>query len=234
MTGLSVEAVGPDGRVLARDRVGHGECPAQALWRNGFRLGEVLRSELRADGRVTIVAYAVPSGPGDLPPPSRPVERDPDLRLVPGEAAVPVQRVAAYALVAGDRGILLTQLSTRTHAAGSWGLPGGGLHAGEAPEAAVRREVAEESGQRVVVGELLGVHDAHWVGRAPSGRLEDFHVVRLVYRATCPDPGEPFVGEVDGTTAAAAWVRPAELRSLDLSAAWAPLLAGLAGLAGRA
>ena len=32
------------------------------------------------------------------------------------------------------------------------------------------------------VGALLGVHDTHFSGTAPSGRIEDYHGVHLVYR----------------------------------------------------
>ena len=39
----------------------------------------------------------------------------------------------------------------------------------------------------------------------PSGRIEDFHGVHLLYRATVAD-GEPRVVEEDGTTDAVAWV----------------------------
>ncbi len=37
-------------------------------------------------------------------------------------------------------------------------MPGGGLEDGEDPEHAVRREVREETGFRVKVEELLGIH----------------------------------------------------------------------------
>lgn len=64
----------------------------------------------------------------------------------------------------------------------------------------------EETAQRVVLGALTLVQTAHWIGRAPSGRVEDFHAVRLVYDADCPDPTPPEVLDSEGTTAAATWV----------------------------
>ena len=82
-------------------------------------------------------------------------------------------------------------------------MPGGGIDEGEAPVAAVVREVHEETGQPVDVGDLVLVQSSHWVGRSPHGGVEDFHAVRLIYRGTCPDPTDPVVHDQGGTTAAA-------------------------------
>jgi ADP-ribose pyrophosphatase YjhB (NUDIX family) len=124
------------------------------------------------------------------------------------------QRISAYALVTRDdsRGdsLLLTRISTRGHHPGAWTLPGGGVDHGEAPAAALAREVAEETGLEVSVGGLLGVHDVHFTGVAPSGLTEDFHGVHLVFRAEVGD-GEPRVVEADGTTDGVAWVRRSDV-----------------------
>lgn len=129
------------------------------------------------------------------------------------------QRVAAYAVVrrtVGGSGpddpardeVLLTRNSVRGPHPGSWALPGGGVEHGEPPAAAVAREVAEETGVVVEVGNVLGVHDAHFVGTAPDGGTEDFHGIHLLYaaRPVDGDGGEPRVVDVGGTTDAAAWV----------------------------
>ena len=70
----------------------------------------------------------------------------------------------------------------------------------------VRREVTEETAQQIVLGDLTKVQTGHWIGRNPGGMIEDFHAVRLVYRATCPDPTEPVVLDRGGSTASARWV----------------------------
>ena len=75
----------------------------------------------------------------------------------------------------------------------------------------------EETGQVVEVTGVAAVTTRHWVGRAPNGRLEDFHAVRLVYRATCPDPTDPVVHDADGTTSAAAWFPVDALADLPLA-----------------
>lgn len=124
-----------------------------------------------------------------------------------------MQRLAAYALVRRGDSVLLTRISPRGHHTGSWTLPGGGVDHGEAPVDALVREVREECGLEVTVGDVLTVHDTHFTGTAPSGRLEDFHGVHLVYAATVPDGAEPRLTEPGGTTDAAAFVPLADIGS---------------------
>lgn len=127
-----------------------------------------------------------------------------------------LQRVAAYALITrrpeGQAQVLLTRLSASAAHPGRWTLPGGGVDHGEHPSVALAREVEEECGLPCRVGALLGVHDTHFAGTAPSGRIEDYHGVHLVYRASVAD-GEPRVVELDGTTDAVAWVPTADVAS---------------------
>lgn len=130
------------------------------------------------------------------------------------------QRVAAYAVVrrgavddpaGGPDEVLLTRNSARGPHPGSWTLPGGGVEHGEAPAAAVVREVREETGIAVEVGNVLGVHDTHFVGTAPHGGLEDYHGVHLLYAARALDDAAPQVLDTGGTTDAAAWVPVADV-----------------------
>lgn len=70
-------------------------------------------------------------------------------------------RPAAYALVIQNNAVLLLR-----HADGRYDLPGGGVNLGERLEAAVIREVKEETGLEVGAPELVGVaeslfHAAH-------------------------------------------------------------------------
>lgn len=125
---------------------------------------------------------------------------------------VRLQRVAAYAVVRRGDDVLLTRLSARAAHPGSWTLPGGGVDHGEHPSAALAREVEEECGLACEVGALVGVHDTHFSGNAPSGRIEDYHGVHLLFAATVGE-GEPRVLEVDGTTDAVAWVPVADVES---------------------
>ncbi len=125
---------------------------------------------------------------------------------------VRLQRVAAYAVVRRGDDVLLTRLSARAAHPGLWTLPGGGVDHGEHPSLALAREVEEECGLPCEVGALVGIHDTHFVGHAPSGRIEDYHGVHLLFSATVGD-GEPHVAEIDGTTDAVDWVRVVDVES---------------------
>jgi ADP-ribose pyrophosphatase YjhB (NUDIX family) len=152
-----------------------------------------------------------------------------DAGLVLGEDVRPAvrQRFAAYAVVISSRGLLATQYSGRTAVTGRWGMPGGGLDDHEPPDSAVLREVAEETSQEVILGELVKVQTSHWVGRSPYGAVEDFHAVRLIYRASCPHPTEPVVLDQGGTTEAAQWVPLRSWRSVSWTQNWQLLLSEL-------
>jgi 8-oxo-dGTP diphosphatase len=76
------------------------------------------------------------------------------LRAVRDDA--PTVLVAAAVLVERGR-VLLTQRKAGTHLAGAWELPGGKVRAGEDPRDALQRELREELGIDVTVGEIVDV-----------------------------------------------------------------------------
>jgi 8-oxo-dGTP diphosphatase len=116
------------------------------------------------------------------------------------------QRVAAYAVILRDGRILLTRLAPSVTSEELWTLPGGGLDHGEDPRDAVVREIHEETGLDVVVGETARVYSAHLPGVWRDGRRVDAHALRIVYDGWVPaDAPEPQVIEVDGSTMEAAW-----------------------------
>jgi mutator protein MutT len=59
------------------------------------------------------------------------------------------------AVIERDGRYLITRRLDGTHLAGLWEFPGGKIQAGELPEAALVRELAEELGVTADVGELL-------------------------------------------------------------------------------
>lgn len=152
------------------------------------------------------------------------VHTDPGPMLADGETPVRRQRIAAYAVVRSARGLLATEFSDRTAVAGQWGLPGGGLDDGEQPTEAVVREIGEETQQLVELGRLITVQSAHWVGRAPTGVVEDFQAIRLVYAARCEQPTEPVVADVGGTTESARWVNLNDWATLNWTPGWRLIL----------
>ncbi len=226
--GVVVVGIDPAGGRVAEARLHHGRHPDGTLAAEGWAVGSVLSAGLRDDGAIEL-AYRVTELDG-IPPGVRPVDRDAD--VAPGEEAEPHQRVAAYAVVSGAAGLLLTQFTSQTRVPGSWGLPGGGLDPGESPARGLHREVWEETGQRVVLGDLVTVQSQHWVGRAPSGVLEDFHAVRIVYAATCPEPTDIVIHDVGGTTADARWFARHELGDVPMSSSWRDLAGVLGSAAG--
>jgi ADP-ribose pyrophosphatase YjhB (NUDIX family) len=122
-------------------------------------------------------------------------------------------RVAAYAIVVDQQDrILLAHWNEGRRAA--WTLPGGGLEPGEEPEKAVRREVREETGFRVSIQELLGIHSRVIpASRRLSESENPLHTLRIVYRAQIT--GGKLRNEVDGSTDRADWFELSDVRSLQ-------------------
>jgi ADP-ribose pyrophosphatase YjhB (NUDIX family) len=123
-----------------------------------------------------------------------------------------VQRVAAYAVILRDDQVLLSRLASRLTSKELWTLPGGGLEHGEDPRDAVVREVHEETGLDVEIGETAHVYSFHQRNTWRQGRRADAHALRIVYDGwVAVDAPEPRVVEVDGSTAEAAWKPLAEV-----------------------
>jgi 8-oxo-dGTP diphosphatase len=123
-------------------------------------------------------------------------------------------RVAAYAVILDeDDRMLLAHWNEGRRSA--WTLPGGGLEEGEDPERAARREVREETGYRVDIDSLLGIHSRV----IPPGRRLipgadlPLHTLRIVYRAHIT--GGRLRHETNGTTDRAEWFPLAEVRALQ-------------------
>jgi ADP-ribose pyrophosphatase YjhB (NUDIX family) len=85
-------------------------------------------------------------------------------------------------------------------------LPGGGVVEGETLEAAVRREVAEETGLDVQVGALILVCES-------IDPIGERHILNLVFRGTV-EGGELKAG-LDGTLCDAGWIKREALSSVD-------------------
>ncbi|MCA9538536.1 MAG: 8-oxo-dGTP diphosphatase MutT [Myxococcales bacterium] len=105
---------------------------------------------------------------------------------------------------------LISRRPAGTHLADWWEFPGGKLESGEAPAEALVRELREELGVEVEVGDVFAVgHHAY----------PEREVVLLVYDARIIG-GEPTCREV----AEFRWVTAAELIALELPPADRPVI----------
>jgi 8-oxo-dGTP diphosphatase len=110
-----------------------------------------------------------------------------------------ILRVSAYAIICDAGRVLLCRISKQLpHLQGAWTLPGGGLEFGESPEAALVREVKEETGFDVEVGALAKVDSV--VGQVD---VRPFHGIRILYRANVV--GGALTNEISGSTDCCEW-----------------------------
>jgi 8-oxo-dGTP diphosphatase len=227
---LQIMGVTEDGVTVFSTPLDHGADPDTVVFDRGYTALRPLDAGWDGDDlglRLLVKPLAGERRPNPVPPRT-------DAGLIIADDVVPVtrQRVAAYAVVLSDRGLLTTEYSAKTAVQGRWGMPGGGLNDFESPPDCVRREVKEETAQHIVLGELTKVQTGHWIGRIPGGMIEDFHAVRLVYRATCPDPSEPVVLDRGGSTSSARWVGLDAWTTLPWTANWMMILTELIPTAG--
>jgi 8-oxo-dGTP diphosphatase len=122
-------------------------------------------------------------------------------------------RIGGYALCVERGRILLSRLSVVEVDYGAWTLPGGGVDFGEHPDAAVLRELEEETGLLGEIESVAGVF-SHVYQRSRAANGNDLHFLGIVYRVRVT--GGELRDEVDGTTDTAAWIPRAELASLQL------------------
>jgi len=119
--------------------------------------------------------------------------------------------VAVGGVVIHDNRVLLVKRANAP-AKGMWAIPGGRVRLGETLEDAVRREVFEECGVRVEPVEPVLVFDTiEPLEKTAAGPR--FHYVIIDYVARYLS-GQPRAGD---DAAAAAWVTPAGLESLEVN-----------------
>lgn len=112
---------------------------------------------------------------------------------------------AVGAVVHDARGRLLLVLRGRAPSAGVWSIPGGKVEPGESREAAVRREVVEETGLSVEVVGHVGVVER------PTGDGGTFEIHDYTARLLS-EPGDALAADDADDVG---WFTPAEVRHLD-------------------
>jgi 5-oxoprolinase (ATP-hydrolysing) subunit A len=127
--------------------------------------------------------------------------------------AVPEVHVVGAAIIERGR-VLLTRRSLRMSMPGKWEFPGGKVEPDEAPRSALAREIAEELGLEVELGDRIGRGTALHEGR---------RIVLEVYAAH-RRRGELRLREHEE----AGWFAAGELAALDWPEADAPILPALA------
>lgn len=136
----------------------------------------------------------------------KPGRRDSPKRVYPETPLVGVG-----AVVQRGRRILLIRRANEP-GRGLWSIPGGLVEVGETLREAARREVEEETGIKVKIGELLDVTENIIVDE--NGRVK-FHYVLIDFRA------EPASGDEKLTPSSEAlearWFTPEEMKGLPLT-----------------
>lgn len=128
----------------------------------------------------------------------------------------PRKLVVAGLIIGADRRVLITQRRADQALPLQWEFPGGKVEPGEAPVAALARELAEELGVRVTVGRIWDVL---------FHAYPDFDLVMLVYACGLAPGSAPRAVEV----ADLAWVATDELPGAwDILPADRPLVERLA------
>ena len=145
-------------------------------------------------------------------------------RFIGPDGVVQRVRPAAYVWCERDGLVLLCRVASHLPGRGHWTLPGGGLRFGEDPPRAAVREVREETGLDLELGELLGIRSAV----LEPGETETGHRIQaigILYRATLR--GGELRDETHGSSDLARWIPLDEVASLPLtsSARWALALA---------
>lgn len=128
--------------------------------------------------------------------------------------------VVAAALIDGDGRILVAQRLPGGSLGGLWEFPGGKIEAGETPEAALVRELAEELGITVALDALQPLTFV-------SHAYADFHLLMMLYTVRAWD-GAP-LGQQGQTLR---WDDVAGLAMLPMPPADVPLLAALRNILG--
>ncbi len=108
--------------------------------------------------------------------------------------------LVAAAVVERDGCFLVTRRLPGTHLEGLWEFPGGKCHPGESAEDCLRREILEELGAEINVGDLLSATTHHYPDRSVELRF---------FRVELRVEARPLLGQE------IRWVRREDLPSLE-------------------
>jgi len=128
------------------------------------------------------------------------------------------QRIIVCPVIQNDGEYLLCKMaSDRGVFPGKWALPGGGMEPGETIEAALRREIAEELGDELLITDIKP-----WTFRDdvrsktyPDGTTETIYMIYLIFDCIANNRVITFNDEFQEIM----WVSPENIKHLDLNEA---------------
>lgn len=128
------------------------------------------------------------------------------------------QRTIVCPLIQNDGSYLLCKMADdRGVFPGQWALSGGGVEPGERIEEALRREVREELGDKLVLETITPwtFSDDIRVKMYADGSKEEIYMIYLIFDCTSANRDVTINEEFQ----AYAWVKPADLAHYDLNVA---------------
>lgn len=133
---------------------------------------------------------------------------------------MPTLLVSAVALIDADGRVLLAQRPAGKSMAGLWEFPGGKVDEGETPESALVRELLEELDIDITESCLAPLTFASHIYDAEAGGGKAFHLLMPLFVCRV---WKGMIKPVEGQQLK--WVRPLDMRNLEMPAADVPLVA---------
>ena len=130
---------------------------------------------------------------------------------------VPANTIVVAGILVREGRVLATRRSRPAALARRWEFPGGKVEAGESCEDALVRELSEELGISVMVGDEL-------VGPTACWPTDDRHCMRVFW---CRTPDEPFPGDSHDELR---WLTPDAFEALDWLPADVPIATAVAAV----
>lgn len=128
------------------------------------------------------------------------------------------QRIIVCPVIQNNGEFLLCKMaSDRGVFPGQWALPGGGMEPGETMETALRREIREELGDKLLITDVQpwAFRDDIRMKTYPDGTTEEIYMIYLIFDCISANRNITFNEEFQEIM----WVSPEALKSMDLNEA---------------